>query len=47
VAVYVPYESTWQHEAATPPAAGRPGYYAIENLGQLPDLLDELEQDHQ
>ncbi len=41
-AVYIPYETTWQHELADVPPAGTPGYYALEHLGQLPELLDRL-----
>jgi putative hydrolase of the HAD superfamily len=43
-AVYVPHPLTWAHEAAEPPPVEHPGYYAIEHLGQLPDLLKGLEQ---
>lgn len=43
-AVYIPYETTWLHESAEAPAAGQPGYYALENIGQIPALLDRLEQ---
>lgn len=46
-AIYVPYELTWQHEAATPPPEGHPGYYAIEHLGHLPALLERIEQGEQ
>ena len=42
-AVYVPYQSTWLHEAAEAPASGTPRYYQLEHLGQLPALLDQLE----
>lgn len=42
-AVFVPHEQTWEHEAAEPPPADRPGYHAIEHLGQLPALLARLE----
>ena len=42
-AVYVPYPSTWLHEAAETPAAGTPRFYPLEHLGQLPALLEELE----
>jgi putative hydrolase of the HAD superfamily len=42
-AVYVPHEQTWEHEAAEQPPADRPGYHAIEHLGQLPALLARLE----
>lgn len=42
-AVYVPQENTWIHESATPPPAGRAGFYELEHLGQLPQLLEQLE----
>ncbi len=43
-AVYVPYEMTWMHEAAEAPPTGTPGFYQIENLGQLPELIRNLNQ---
>ncbi len=44
-AVYVPYELTWEHEAAALPPSGTPGFYQIEHLGQLPDLVEKIEQE--
>lgn len=44
-AVYIPYETTWQHEMAELPAPGTPGFYVLEDLGQLPPLLARLETD--
>jgi putative hydrolase of the HAD superfamily len=41
--VYVPYPNTWLHEAADVPATGTPGFYELENLGQLPGLIQQLE----
>ncbi|HSF83101.1 MAG TPA: HAD family hydrolase [Anaerolineales bacterium] len=43
-AVYIPCDLTWTHETADPPPADRPGYYQLEHLGQLPALLEQLEQ---
>lgn len=43
-AVYVPYRLTWVHETAAPPPAEQSGYYKLEHLGLLPDLLTKLEQ---
>jgi putative hydrolase of the HAD superfamily len=43
-AVFVPYETVWLHEASALPPAGQAGFYAIEHLGQLPALLERLEQ---
>lgn len=43
-AVYIPYETTWLHEVASPPAEGQTGYYPLEHMGQLPALLKRLER---
>lgn len=43
-AVYVPYLVTWAHEAADRPTSERPGFHELEHLGQLPALLQRLEQ---
>lgn len=43
-AVYIPNDTTWQHEVVEPPKTGQPRYYQIEHLGQLPDLLELLER---
>lgn len=43
-AVYVPYQLTWAHEAAERPPAEQPGYYEVEHLGLLPELLEGLER---
>jgi putative hydrolase of the HAD superfamily len=42
-AVYVPYAGSWQHEAADLLGPGTPGFYQLEQLGQLPELLERLE----
>jgi putative hydrolase of the HAD superfamily len=42
-AVYIPHELTWQHENSAPPPAGQAGYYQLEHIGQLPALLENLE----
>ncbi len=41
-AVYVPHSHTWAHEMAEPPPAGHPGFYQLEHLGRLPELLAQL-----
>ena len=42
-AVYVPYHLTWQHEVVDEIEEGHQnGYYELEHLGQLPELLDKL-----
>lgn len=43
-AVYVPYPTTWQHEAAEEPGPEQRGYYALETLEQLPALLENIER---
>jgi hypothetical protein len=40
----IPYEITWLHETAEQPPHDHPGYYEVENLGQLPYLLECLTQ---
>ena len=42
-AVYIPHHLTWQHEVVEPPPPEQPGYYQIEHLGLLPDLLAALD----
>jgi putative hydrolase of the HAD superfamily len=44
-AVYIPHRITWDHEAAEPPSAGRPGYYQLEHFGLLPALLEQIESE--
>lgn len=41
-AVHIPYEITWLHETAEQPPYNHTGYYQLENLGQLPDLLERI-----
>lgn len=42
-AVYIPYHLTWQHEIVHSSDKGHQnGYYELEHLGQLPELLDKL-----
>ncbi|HTX90864.1 MAG TPA: HAD family hydrolase [Anaerolineales bacterium] len=42
-AAYIPYELTWQHEAADAPSPGTPRFHQLEHLGLLPGLLERLE----
>ncbi|GAB4578026.1 MAG: HAD family hydrolase [Anaerolineales bacterium] len=42
-AVYVPQTNTWIHESATPPPKGQAGFYELAHLGELPGLLEALE----
>jgi putative hydrolase of the HAD superfamily len=41
-AVYIPFEITWLHETAEPPAAGTIGFYELASFAGLPGLLDHL-----
>lgn len=43
-AVYVPYPLTWVHESGERPPAEQRGYYELEHLGLLPELLERLER---
>lgn len=40
-AVYIPYHVTWNHEIVTQPVSQ--SYLELENIGQLPQLVDNLE----
>lgn len=41
-AVYVPYHLTWVHENMAGDDHKQAGYYEIEHLGMLPDLIENL-----
>ena len=41
-AVYIPYHTTWAHEALDSPPIGHDGYYELEHLGQLTPLIEQL-----
>jgi putative hydrolase of the HAD superfamily len=43
-AVYVPYPVTWAHETAAAPPAGHAGFYQIEHLGELAELLKMIDE---
>jgi putative hydrolase of the HAD superfamily len=43
-AIYIPHELTWQHENCSPPPVGQAGYYQLEHIGQLPALVERLEE---
>jgi putative hydrolase of the HAD superfamily len=43
-AVYIPHALTWEHEAATPPQPGEPGYFRLDDFSQLPGLLVKIEK---
>jgi len=40
--VHIPYHVTWQHEHAAGHPAAQNGYFELEHIGQLPDLLARL-----
>jgi len=42
--VYIPYETTWLHEVAEAPH-GHESFFTLQNFGQLPHLLAELEKE--
>lgn len=46
-AVHIPYEITWLHETVEPPPRDHSGYYELENLGQLPLLLESITQERE
>lgn len=41
-AVYIPYITTWLHESAALPPMGTRGFYQLEHLGQLPELIEVI-----
>lgn len=43
-AVYIPQENTWFHENTDENPQGTDGYYVLEHLWQLPELLRNLEK---
>ena len=40
--VYIPYHITWAHEAVADPGKAGQGYWELEHIGLLPDLVDSL-----
>ena len=45
-AVHVPYHLTWQHEIVDSMDVEKNGYYELENLGQLPELLTNISSEY-
>lgn len=41
-AVYIPYADTWEHEHRLDRELPKDGYYELENLAQLPELVQRL-----
>jgi putative hydrolase of the HAD superfamily len=44
-AVYIPYHLTWAHETAALPSENQPGFYQMDHLGMLLNLLVRLERE--
>jgi putative hydrolase of the HAD superfamily len=44
-AVYIPYANTWAHEHKVDHFSTHDGYYEVEHLGELPELLEQIRQD--
>jgi putative hydrolase of the HAD superfamily len=42
-AAYIPQENTWFHEHTSEDPNGLPGYYTLEHIWQLPELLRNLD----
>lgn len=42
-AVYVPYEMTWAHETSVEVVQEDERFFEVDHLGQLPDLVSQLE----
>ena len=42
-AVYIPSDTTWVHEMAEMPSSEKAGFYELENIGELPALLERIE----
>ena len=40
--VFIPFEITWLHETAEPPAPGTAGFHELKSIAELPGLLDQL-----
>ncbi len=43
-AAYIPHALTWVHESAELPPATQAGFHQLENVGQLPALINRLER---
>jgi putative hydrolase of the HAD superfamily len=46
-AVHIPYHLTWEHEVAELPGGDHCRYFKLEHLGQLPALIEQLDQGDQ
>jgi putative hydrolase of the HAD superfamily len=45
-AAYVPYHTTWAHEVMDEPPAEQPRFYKLDHLGQLPELIQQIQKPH-
>lgn len=43
MAVHIPYHVTWAHEKITGQKEIQTGYFALEDIGQLPALVEEID----
>lgn len=43
-AVYIPYHLTWAHESEVEPHLMNEGYWELEHISQLPELLEQLSE---
>lgn len=43
-AVYIPFPLTWLHEIADTPPQDQAGFYQLDHMGLLPDLVHRLEE---
>ena len=43
-AVYIHYPGSWAYENDTPPQDGHHSYFELDHIGELPALVDRLEQ---
>ena len=41
-AVYIPSDTLWAHEMVSDFELDQKGFYELEHIGQLPDLIAEL-----
>jgi putative hydrolase of the HAD superfamily len=40
-AVYIPYHITWAHETVSSHTTSQQGYFELEHIGQLPELIEQ------
>jgi len=43
-AVYIPSHTTWVHELVEAPPTEQAGFYQLEHIGELPTLLERIEE---